>query len=272
MERVMSMLISSSASTSIGEARSSASQLTTLIQQVLESNLEMSQRMSNLEIRALGHSESADPTLAGLEINRDDDSINTMKVAEDANKDGNAPAQHVQTIEETDQDTDKESSSDQGLNFSFTFDKDLNSSRPYARAMKRNSVWSAASSAVHTMSWSYLSGLSLAEVSEISVIGLPISPQELWNGDHYVLTDLNAESVHNRTHVAVMDDSAYAQDTSLSKNESESRKEIFLYSSTQSVGGSSGLGPGDRQCRSVPVLAGGGLLEPKKITLLGTTL
>lgn len=269
----MTMLISSSGSTSIGEARSSAGQLTTLIQQVLESNLEISQRMANLEMRTLGHLESAGRTLVALEINRDDASINTMKVAEDANKDGNAPAQHVETIEETNQDADKESSSDQGPTFSFTFDEDLNRSRPYARAMKRNSVWSTASSAVHTMGWSYLSGLSLAEVSEISVIGLPISPQELWNGDHYVLTDLNIDSIHNRTQVPIMDDLANVQDTGLSKTESESlesRKEIFLYKSTHSVGGRSGLGPGDRQCRKVPVLTGGGLLELKKIILLST--
>ena len=69
--------------------------------------------------------------------------------------------------------------------FEFSIDRDLNTSRPYARAMKRHSVWSTVSSEIHTMGWSCLSGLSLAQVSQISVINLPILPQDLWNGQHY---------------------------------------------------------------------------------------
>jgi len=69
--------------------------------------------------------------------------------------------------------------------FGHTFDEDLNKSRPYTRAFKRQAVWSTTSSAVQTMDWSYLSGLSLADVSQISVIDLPISPKDLWNGQRY---------------------------------------------------------------------------------------
>ena len=69
--------------------------------------------------------------------------------------------------------------------FRFAFEQDLITSRPYTRAMKRPPEWSARSSAVCTVGWSCLSGLSLADVSVISMISLPISAGELWNGQRY---------------------------------------------------------------------------------------
>lgn len=51
--------------------------------------------------------------------------------------------------------------------------------------MKRPLRWSARSFTVCTVWWSCLSRLSLADVSVISVISLPISAGELWNGQRY---------------------------------------------------------------------------------------
>ncbi|KAL2049713.1 hypothetical protein ABVK25_010054 [Lepraria finkii] len=51
--------------------------------------------------------------------------------------------------------------------------------------MKRPPRWSARSFTVCAVWWSCLSGLSLADVSVISVISLPISAGELWNGQRY---------------------------------------------------------------------------------------
>ena len=51
--------------------------------------------------------------------------------------------------------------------------------------MQNHRAWSTTSSEIHTMGWSRLSDLSLAEVSHVSVINLPIYPQELWNGHRY---------------------------------------------------------------------------------------
>ena len=82
-------------------------------------------------------------------------------------------------------------SSDQRQIFGYSFDQDLNTSRPYKRAMQKHGVWSTTSSEIHIMGWSCLSGLSLAEVSHISVINLPFCPQELWNGHHYLKTRLD---------------------------------------------------------------------------------
>lgn len=55
-----------------------------------------------------------------------------------------------------------------------------------AQLLSRNSNMSYTSSVVPSMGWSYPSGLSLANVSNISVFLLPISPNELWNANHYI--------------------------------------------------------------------------------------
>ena len=80
--------------------------------------------------------------------------------------------------------------SDPRPTFDFTFDQDLNTSRPYTRAMKRHTICSTTSSEIHTMGPSFLSGLSLAEISHIPVINLPFCPQDLWNGNHYFATEI----------------------------------------------------------------------------------
>ena len=62
-----------------------------------------------------------------------------------------------------------------------TFAEDLKQSRVYQRneAGPRNSVFSVSSSIAGTGHWSMLSGLSMAEVSNISVINLPIIYQDV---------------------------------------------------------------------------------------------
>ena len=76
-------------------------------------------------------------------------------------------------------------SSDQREVFGYSFDQDLNASRPYTRAMQKARALSTTSSEILTMGWSCLSGLSLAEISNISVINLLFCPQDLWNGHRY---------------------------------------------------------------------------------------
>ena len=70
--------------------------------------------------------------------------------------------------------------------FRKAFEEDLGNSRPYIRASKRKSALSLSSSAIHTTGLSFLSGLSLADVSDISVINLLVSSQDMWNGHHYI--------------------------------------------------------------------------------------
>lgn len=261
-------------STTIGEAQSSASQLKALIQQVLDSNLEMSQRMANLEMRTLGYSRSSALTLMSPDMSSDNDSINTIRPVNDANKGGAPLDDRVETVQEISDQSEKESEDLQGSSFSFTFDQDLNNSRPYAQAMKRNSVWSTASSGTHTMSWSCLSGLSLAEISGISIIGLPIFTQELWNGHHYTVTDADLTCVLKKTEIPVIDDTASGRGYRPSKDEErsfEARKGTLSHHKVYSLGGSSAFDP-VQKVRNVPVTVGGRPLEPKTIILLGTTL
>ena len=234
----------------------------------------MSQRMANLEMRTLGDSQNSAPSLANVDVTKDDDSIITMRAANDADEGGTASSEDIKMTEETNHGTGKESAHVQRPSFGFTFDQDLHNSRPYTRALKRNSVWSTNSSTVHTTGWSCLSGLSLTDVSEISVIGLPISPDELWNGYHYIFTDCDGGDVSDKTRAPAMDDLAYREDTSLSENDSgatEICKAVHPFNRAQSTNDILDLSPSHRQGRKVPVTAGGRLVESKKITLLGST-
>ena len=233
---------------------------------------QISQRLTDLEMRTLGYSRSSAPTLAALDTGGDDDSINTTKAANEANKGGIPPEERVETVLATRKRNGKEPEDHQGSSFSFTFDQDLNNSRPYVRAMKRNSMWSIASSAAHTTSWSCLSGLSLAEISDISVIGLPISIQELWNGHHYITADTNFTRPIGKTEPPVTDGLANGGNQSLSENVERSlvaRKGTVFHNGVQSLGVSPAFDT-DRHVQKPPVTAGGSLIEPKRIILLGT--
>lgn len=74
-------------------------------------------------------------------------------------------------------------------NFHLGLDPDLqseiNSSRVYVRNRQRHSISSVSSSSQFDASWSVLSGLSVSQISTVSVITLPISLGELWNPLHY---------------------------------------------------------------------------------------
>ena len=91
----------------------------------------------------------------------------------------------IMTIKGPVTDAQTSRSGDQRQRFEYSFDQDLNTSRPYTRALQRHGLLSTTSSEIHTMGWSCLSGLSLAEISNISVINLLFCPQDLWNGHHY---------------------------------------------------------------------------------------
>ena len=74
-------------------------------------------------------------------------------------------------------------------NFDQTLQRDLKESKVYARNRYRNSHRSMASSAIQSLGWSFLSKCSLAAISSISVINLPIYSRDLWNSEFYQLTD-----------------------------------------------------------------------------------
>ena len=261
-------------SSTFGQAQSSASQLTTLVQQVLESNLDMSRRMANLEMQTLGQARSSAPTLTALSIDRDDDSISTMRVAKDYTKHRSTLLQSGDNIKETGGDASALSSTTEILNFGFTFDQDLHNSRPYVRAMKKNLMGSPASSTLQTIGWSCMSGVSLADVSAISVLRLPISPQELWNGQQYIATEIDKDLESPKAHATAIDYLDDDGDISPSKYESrslEARKGIALYTCAQLIARNSRSDLGDGQFKKVPFAVDQMSIKPKLILILGTT-
>ena len=66
-----------------------------------------------------------------------------------------------------------------------SFESMLHNSRPYTRGLLRNSRFSGTSSVAPSMGWSFFSGVSLGDISNISVISLPIWESEMTNGSHY---------------------------------------------------------------------------------------
>ena len=132
--------------------------------------------MEHLEQQNLGRSPSSVPTSARRAASLSP-SLGEMNMIDDN--------ESVATIRGIASGLQNRRNDELNCSFGFSFDQDLEISRPYKRAVKRHPVFSTASSEIHTMGWSCLSGLSLAEVSHISVINLPVVPIELWNGERY---------------------------------------------------------------------------------------
>ena len=142
-------------------------QLTAMVAQVLESNKEMSRRLATIELRTRG----GDSSTIWDHPRRSTDNDSKSGI----------------TVRRVVSDSDLEVTSGESPNMegSYAFEDDLRASRPYTRVFRRQHRWSTNSSAFHTLDSSCLSGLSLADVSNISVMCLPLTMQQLWNPAHY---------------------------------------------------------------------------------------
>ena len=233
----------------------------------------MFQRMAKPEMLAFRYPQYSLPTLTGPNMNTGDRTIVIMGAAGDTNKRPTLPGECTETFKETNEECGIEADDTQGSNFNFTFDQDLNNSRAYARARKRSSTWSIASSTVHTMSWSYLSNLSLAEISDLSVIGLPISAQEFWNGHHFVLTSAELAPRHEKTDALAANKFVRGRDGSIFRDGGrflEVRRAPILHSGVPSAGGSLSLAT-YQQSREPAATVDANRSDSKRIMLLGTT-
>ena len=83
--------------------------------------------------------------------------------------------------------------------FGFGFEKDLKTARVYRRIANRCSVLSFPSSTGQSQGWSCLSDISLSQVSNISVLALPISATELYDGGQY-LVDTSSDGMQSLSH------------------------------------------------------------------------
>ncbi|KAI8412427.1 hypothetical protein FOFC_05684 [Fusarium oxysporum] len=85
----------------------------------------------------------------------------------------------------------------------FDFEDDLESSRVYRRAVRETMDFSFRSSIARSHNWSVFSGLSLGDISIMSVIALPVYQDDITNAEHY---DFGEEAALNgRTPGPVMD-------------------------------------------------------------------
>ena len=174
------------------------SELKALITQVLESNQVLAERMANLELHQSAHalSEAPDST-QDVDHHHEESELQEQELLF-GDSDGETSSDSlIPAPNDKGEDQDNESivtlrrigpATSRTLTTvdSFAFEQDLFASRPYTRAINRRPCRSATSSVVPTMGWSYLSGLSLADVAEVSILSLPLSPLELWNGHRYV--------------------------------------------------------------------------------------
>ena len=67
----------------------------------------------------------------------------------------------------------------------YSFDEDLHKSRVYSRVRSYNSNISTISSDKKSAAWSYWSRISLSDVSNVSVLNLLITKNEIYNVEHY---------------------------------------------------------------------------------------
>lgn len=80
---------------------------------------------------------------------------------------------------------------------SLSFEQDLYDSPAYARTMEGKSNVSIPSSTRHSNVRSFLSNLSLADVSNVSILSLPITSAEIWNHHHYLKEHHRIVETHN---------------------------------------------------------------------------
>ena len=130
-------------------ALESTRSLNAIVRQVLKSNINMSHQLRNVE--------RMHPALAASNTS----SCASLSIQERGSKRTISP-----------------------VFFGFTFEEDLKTSRVYKRVALNESRFSRISS-TNSIGYSFLSGLSLSDVSDISAIPLPISPMDLWNHHRY---------------------------------------------------------------------------------------
>ena len=139
--------------------------LADLVRQVLQTNQDLCLRIANLESSPRNQTIRSTTSLNENDKADDASTIRPKRFASDP----------------------RPEASDNGMIevMSFTFEQDLRHSKVYKRVRRRNSLASISSSSAPSFGWSCLSETSLANVSNISVISLPIAANELSNGEHY---------------------------------------------------------------------------------------
>lgn len=147
------------------EASRSQDHLTTMVEQVLETNRALCKRMKNLE----------DTFDARSTLTRPTDNVSSLSYQSEETVRGNRWRLTTSQISSTlDWQTTR-----------FSFDSDLQSSRVYRMARSEECDRSFDSSIVRTHAWSVFSGLSLADISVLAVIALPLCSNDIKTPGQY---------------------------------------------------------------------------------------
>ena len=166
-------------STSDAEAARSQASLEMLVEQLLQTNRGLCKRMRNLEDTFDARSISTNSQFDALSLMSNGDTATITSVRR-------RKRNHISMFEP--------------FRIRFAFDDDLESSRVYSRVMLEDSCdRSFNSSAVRTNAWSVFSGLSLADISVVSVVALPIYASDIRNQEHYLFGDVQAMQPFKKT-------------------------------------------------------------------------
>ena len=202
-------------SASTQAAQTSILSLTSTVDQILQTSEDVSRRVASIETRFATQSRYPASTLRLAQNNND--MSTTISLAQD-NWDHDTFAQSIgqkgdqkerppevvdvpSTCTPKGQYSSREQHSSssigsQGIRFDPTLESELYASRVYSRNTHRHSISSLFSTENSAAGLSFLSGLSLARISNVSVVSLPIFCHELWNPQQYRIPQNSARSIN----------------------------------------------------------------------------
>lgn len=151
------------------ETESAMTRLCDLVEQVLATNHDMSRRLRNMDDKPVrrSHSPGSD---------REDDASTTSGETGTLPPPGFPHDGLPENVHRS--------------QFGFSFEEDLFASRVYRRPLFSDSGLSLVTSAARTTASSILSALSLTDVSNISILAVPVYADEISNQDRYTFGEL----------------------------------------------------------------------------------
>ena len=160
------------------EVQQSVHSLTMMVHSLLESSEDVSSRLANLEDRLARTTMPATDTIEvgsvfeGLSLTTSTPALSTYQQLA-------IEAQEIST-------TTSEAASSTDPELDPHVQRLLQESRVYSRTLRRHSVSTIPWSYRSRGGWSMLSGISLAQISNISVLSIPITASEIWGASHYM--------------------------------------------------------------------------------------
>ena len=153
----------------MSKIQSSISNLDTTVQSILANSEDIPRRIASIETKIIGLSRYA-TSMSERPTNTSDGASAICPTSYGIENNISSPPGVGHTMSQ----------------FCIQIQTELEASRVYRRTAERHSM-SSLPSGLHSAAWSALSGVSLAQISCLSVLSLPISYDELWNPQHYTI-------------------------------------------------------------------------------------